>query len=205
MAGGNMDAVVGAYRRLTGKAPMYPKQAFGLFMSKERYPTQDRLIEVARNFRREGFPLDYIVQDWQYWGSDKDGSWSGMIWDRERYPDPQAMTKTLHDLNLKLMISIWPSVGNDTALAHELDQSGLRFAPLHWISKKARVYDAYSAKGREIYFKYVKSGLLDKGVDALWMDGTEVEVTSAMWDPQENVCGISRHLAATRWEIFRAT
>ena len=187
MAGGNMDAVVGAYRRLTGKAPMYPKQAFGLFMSKERYPTQDRLVEVARNFRREGFPLDYIVQDWQYWGSDKDGSWSGMIWDRERYPDPQAMTKTLHDLNLKLMISIWPSVGNDTALAHELDQSGLRFAPLHWISKKARVYDAYSAKGREIYFKYVKSGLLDKGVDALWMDGTEVEVTSAMWDPHENV------------------
>jgi hypothetical protein len=25
----------------------------------------------------EQFPLDYIVQDWQYWGSDKDGTWSG--------------------------------------------------------------------------------------------------------------------------------
>jgi alpha-D-xyloside xylohydrolase len=187
MAGDTPDDVVGAYRALTGAAPMYPKQAFGLFMSKERYKTQDQLLEVARTFRREHFPLDYIVQDWQYWGSDKDGSWSGMTWDPTRYPDPVGMARTLHDMHLKLMVSIWPSVGNDTALAHELDEHGLRFAPLHWISKHARVYDAYSPLGRQIYFKYIKSGLLDKGVDALWMDGTEVEVSSAMWNAADNI------------------
>lgn len=187
MAGETPDDVVGAYRKLTGAAPMYPKQAFGLFMSKERYPTQERLLEVARTFRQERFPLDYIVQDWQYWGSDKDGTWSGMTWDPVRYPDPVGMARQVHDLNLKLMVSIWPSIGNDTALAHELDAHGLRFKPLHWISKKARVYDAYSPLGRRIYFKYVKSGLLDKGVDALWMDGTEIEVSSAMWNAADNV------------------
>jgi alpha-D-xyloside xylohydrolase len=187
MAGSSMDDVVGSYRWLTGDAPMYPKQAFGLFMSKERYPSQERLLEVARTFRKEQFPLDYIVQDWQYWGSDKDGTWSGMIWNPERFPEPQAMTKAVHDLHMKLMVSIWPSIGNDTALAHELDQYKLRFAPLHWISKNARVYDAYSKQGREIYFKHIKSGLLDKGVDALWMDGTEVEVSSAMWNAMDNV------------------
>ncbi|MGO4862855.1 TIM-barrel domain-containing protein, partial [Campylobacter jejuni] len=64
MGADTMDGVIGAYRALTGAAPMIPKQAFGLFMSKERYPTQDRLLEVARTFRRERFPLDYIVQDW---------------------------------------------------------------------------------------------------------------------------------------------
>jgi alpha-D-xyloside xylohydrolase len=187
MAGDTMDDVVGAYRWLTGDAPMYPKQAFGLFMSKERYPTQQRLVEVAQTFRKEQFPLDYIVQDWQYWGSDKDGSWSGMTWDPKRYPDPAGMSRAIHDLNMKLMVSIWPSVGDDTALAHELDRYDLRFKPLHWISKHARVYDAYSAKGREIYFKHIKSGLFDNGVDALWMDGTEVEVSSAMWNPVDNV------------------
>ncbi len=190
MAGDNMDDVVSAYRDLTGDAPMYPKQAFGLFMSKERYPTQTRIVEVARTFREQGFPLDYIVQDWQYWGGGKwggewDGNWSGMVWDPERFPDPKAMTSAIHDLNMKLMISIWPSVGNDTPLAAELDSHGLRFEPLHWISKKARIYDAFSEQGREIYFKHVKSGLLDKGVDALWMDGTEVEVGSACWDPNK--------------------
>ncbi|WP_354668933.1 glycoside hydrolase family 31 protein [Caulobacter sp. RL271] len=187
MGGDTPDAVVGAYRDLTGQAPMYPKQAFGLFMSKERYKTQDQLVEVARTFRKEGFPLDYIVQDWQYWGSDKDGSWSGMTWDKVRYPDPEGMVRAIHDLNMKLMVSIWPSIGDDTALAHELDAQGLRFKPLHWISKHARVYDAYSPLGREIYFKHIKSGLLDKGVDALWMDGTEIEVSSAMWNAADNI------------------
>lgn len=197
VAGGTMDGVIAGYRTLTGAAPMFPKQAFGLFMSKERYKTQDRLVEVVRNFRAARFPLDYIVQDWQYWGGDKDGTWSGMIWNPERYPDPAALTKTLHDeLHVKLMNSIWPSVGNDTALAHELDAKGLRFAPLHWISKQARVYDAFSAEGRAIYFKHIKSGLLDVGVDALWMDGTEVEVGGACHDPLEverDIKGLGRN------------
>jgi len=184
VASDTMDGVIAGYRTLTGAAPMFPKAAFGLFMSKERYKTQDRLIEVVRAFRKDGFPLDYIVQDWQYWGGDKDGTWSGMTWDKKRYPDPAGLTRTLHDeLHVKLMNSIWPSVGNDTALAHELDAKGLRFAPLHWISKKARIYDAYSPEGRAIYFKHIKQGLLDVGVDALWMDGTEVEVGGACHDP----------------------
>jgi alpha-glucosidase (family GH31 glycosyl hydrolase) len=103
-----------------------------------------------------------------------------MTWDKTRYPDPAGLTKTLHDdLHVKLICSIWPSVGNDTELAHELDAKGLRHKPLHWISKKARIYDAYSANGRAIYYKYIKRGLLDVGVDALWMDGTEVEVSNA--------------------------
>ncbi|NLX26962.1 MAG: DUF5110 domain-containing protein [Lentisphaerae bacterium] len=184
-AGKDQDEVIASYRALTGDAPMYPKQAMGLFMSKERYQTQARIVEVAQTFRKEQFPLDYIVQDWQYWGSDKDGTWSGMIWNQERYPDPEGMAKAIHDLDMKLMISIWPSVGNDTPLAKELDQYGLRFEPLHWISQKARIYDAFSEKGREIYFKHINDGLFAKGVDALWMDGTEVEVGTACWDQNE--------------------
>ncbi|MBP2158739.1 MULTISPECIES: TIM-barrel domain-containing protein [Asticcacaulis] len=185
MAGDTVDEVIHGYRDLTGDAPMVPKQAFGLFMSKERYQTQQRLLEVAETFRKERFPLDYIVQDWQYWGGDKDGTWSGMIWNPERFPDPKGTIDRLHDMHLKLMISIWPSIGNDTALAHELDQHKLRFEPLHWISKKARIYDAFSPLGRQIYFKHVKKGLLDVGVDALWMDGTEVEVGTAVHDAGE--------------------
>ena len=183
VAGQTMDGVISGYRKLTGRAPMFPRSAFGLWMSKERYKTQEQLVDVVKHFRKEGIPLDNIVQDWQYWGGDKDGSWSGMIWDKQRFPDPSALTKTLHEeLHVKLMNSIWPSVGNDTALAKELDAKGLRFEPLHWISKKARIYDAFSAEGRAIYFKHIKKGLLDVGVDALWMDGTEVEVGGACHD-----------------------
>jgi alpha-D-xyloside xylohydrolase len=196
MAADDMDGVIAGYRKLTGQAPMFARQAYGLFMSKERYKTQDQLVEVVRNFRQARFPLDYIVQDWQYWGG-ADGTWSGMTWDKDRYPDPVGLTNTLHnELHVKLMNSIWPTVGNDTALAHELDAKGLRFAPLHWISKQARVYDAYSPEGRAIYFKHIKKGLLDTGVDALWMDGTEVEVGGACHVPSDveaDIKGLGRN------------
>lgn len=193
VAGNTMDEVVAGYRHLTGAAPMFPKSAFGFFMSKERYQTQQELIDVVRRFRAERFPLDWIVQDWQYWGRADDGSWSGMTWDATRYPDPAALTRTLHDeLHTRLMVSIWPAVGNDSALAHELDAKGLRFAPPHWISRQARIYDAFSDEGRAIYYRHVKRGLLDAGVDALWMDGTEVEVGGAAHDPAEVEADILR-------------
>lgn len=197
VAGADMDGVIAGYRHLTGAAPMFPKAAFGLLMSKERYQTQQQLLDVVKRFRADRFPLDVIVQDWQYWGGQKDGvwdgQWSGMVWDKERFPDPAGMARELHGpLKVKLMASIWPSVGNDTALARELDAKGLRFEPLHWISKRARIYDAFSAEGRRIYFKHVKKGLLDVGVDALWMDGTEVEVGGAAHNPGEVEADIKR-------------
>lgn len=190
VAGETMDGVIAGYRRLTGPAPMLPKAAFGLFMSKERYKTQDELVGVVKRFRQDGFPLDYIVQDWQYWGGgvwggEWDGKWSGMVWNKERFPDPAAAIREIHENNAKVMISIWPSVGNDTDLARELDAKGLRHEPLHWISKKARIYDAFSPEARAIYFKHIKKGLLDVGIDALWMDGTEVEVGTACQDPRQ--------------------
>ncbi len=197
IAGDTMDGVIAGYRDLTGAAPMYPKAAFGLFMSKERYQTQNRLIEVVRNFRRDGFPIDYIVQDWQYWGGETDGTWSGMIWDKARYPDPAGLTRTLHDeLHVKLMVSIWPKIGDRTELARELDAKGLRFAIPPWLSERNRTYDAYSPEGRAVYFKYVKQGLLDVGVDALWMDGTEVEVGGSSHDPvqvERDIKGLGRN------------
>jgi len=190
IAGDNMDEVIKGYRHLTGDAPMFPKQAFGLFMSKERYKTQEQLLDIARTFRKEQFPLDYIVQDWQYWGG-VDGTWSGMIWDPERYPDPVGMCHELHDeLNLKIMASIWPSIGIDTELDKELSAKGLNFSIKHWITGKGHIYDAYNPEARKVYFKHLKKGLLDVGIDALWMDGTEVEVDTAAHDPLESERGI---------------
>jgi alpha-D-xyloside xylohydrolase len=52
-----------------------------------------------------------------------------------------------------------------------------------------------------IYFKHVKWGLLDVGVDALWMDGTEVEVGGAAHDPGQVEADI-KHLGANAMGDF---
>ena len=192
MTGDNLDGVITQYRELTGDAPMFPRQAYGFFMSKERYSTQQEVIGMVETFRKNHYPLDFIVQDWQYW-TDKPGNWTSMTWDPDRYPDPKAMCDTIHnDLHAKVMISIWPTVGDDCDLGRELDSKNLRFKPTHWI-RQGRVYDAYSQEGRDIYFKHLKKGLLDVGVDATWMDGTEVETRSACHDQRAMIRDIKEN------------
>ena len=196
--GPNPDDKFAAYRHLTGAPTMFPKAALGYFQSKERYKSQQELIDIVSKFRSLHYPIDFIVQDWQYWDPAHD-HWNAMMWDPKRYPDPKALCDTLHNnLHVKLMNSIWPDVGDDTDVARELDSHGLRFlkSPTgenigHWISKgNSHVYDAYSKLGREIYFKHLKKGLIDVGVDAMWMDGSELETRDACHGGEQMVKNI---------------
>ena len=67
IAGNNYDQVISGYRTLTGKAPVMPKWVMGFWQSRERYSTQDELVETLAEMRRRHIPVDNIVQDWYYW------------------------------------------------------------------------------------------------------------------------------------------
>lgn len=66
IAGSNMDEVISGYRTVTGKSQVMPKWAMGFWQSRERYKTQDELLETLAEFRRRNIPIDNIVQDWFY-------------------------------------------------------------------------------------------------------------------------------------------
>jgi alpha-D-xyloside xylohydrolase len=56
VAGEGMDEIVAGYRALTGKAVMLPKWAFGFWQSRERYMTQEQLLDVLEEYPNAGFP-----------------------------------------------------------------------------------------------------------------------------------------------------
>lgn len=70
-----MEEAAAENRRLTGKAVMLPKWAFGYLQSKERYETAEEIEQTVQKFRDSGFPLDGIILDWQ--------SWEGICGDRK--------------------------------------------------------------------------------------------------------------------------
>jgi alpha-D-xyloside xylohydrolase len=51
MFGGNADGVIRNIRTLTGQAPLFPLWSFGFFQSRERYKSQDELLEVIHKYR----------------------------------------------------------------------------------------------------------------------------------------------------------
>lgn len=168
--GGDPEGCVRGYRELTGAASMLPKWAFGFWQSKERYKCSDELLEVAAEYRRRHIPIDVLVQDWEYWGEKP--AWNALQWDPARYPDPQATIARLHDAyGLRLLVSVWPGFGPETAIYRDLEAAGALFDERTWAGYK--VFDAYNPAAREIFWRHFRPGMLDMGVDGWWMDATE--------------------------------
>ena len=175
VAGKNMDSVIKEYRYLTGEAPMYSKSAYGFWQSKAVYFDKDELLSVVAKYREQNIPIDNIIQDAGYWGSD----FNGMVWDKQRYPDPEKFIDELHNkYHVRIMNSIWPGFGKNTAIFKEMDEKG--YLLNRTTMGGGKVYDPYNAEARKLYFKYVQNGLLSKGVDALWMDGIEPELSGGV-------------------------
>ena len=183
MYGGNADGVIRQMRYLSGQVPMLPLWTYGFHQSRERYKSQEELIEVVRKYRELGVPFDGIIQDWQYWGSNY--TWNAMEFINPDFSRAQQMIDEVHKQNAHISISIWASFGPMTKPYAELDKKGLLFNFHTWpqsglsqwpprmdYPSGVRVYDCYSSEARDIYWKYL-SHMHKMGIDAWWMDSTD--------------------------------
>ena len=181
--GNNIDEVVSGYRTLTGKAQIMPRWAMGYWQSRERYKTSDELLEAINEYRRRNIPLDNIVLDWFYWPED---SWGSHQFDAARFPDPAAMVDSVHRLNTRIMISVWPKFYHTTDHYKAFDEKGWMFRQAtqdsirDWVGRGyiGSFYDAYNADARKLFWNQMKENLYPKGFDAWWMDASEPDILS---------------------------
>lgn len=176
IAGPTPDDVVAGYRAITGAAPLLPRWAWGFWQSKERYRTQDELLEVARRYRAMSVPIDAVVQDWQYW---EPGQWGAHRFDPGRFPDPRRLLEDLHALHLHAIVSVWPRFDLDTDTGAELERAGALYPPVFpnvYPPGRGRWYDAFSERGRAVYWRQIAERLGPHGWDGYWLDASEAEL-----------------------------
>ena len=195
IAGENLDQVVSGYRTLTGKASLFPKWVMGFWQSRERYQTQEEIVQTLAEFRRRHIPIDNIVQDWNYWPEDQ---WGSHQFEASRYPNPQQMLDNVHQMHGRFMISVWPKFYCNTDNYKELDAKGWMYIQsptddIHdWVGPGYTngFYDAYDAGARKMFWRQMDENLYTKynhdgiaGVDAWWMDASEPNVRDCtpMW------------------------
>jgi len=175
--GPSIDQVIAGYRTATGPAPLFPKWAYGLFQSKDKYSSSAELLAVKDGYRNNKIPLDAIVQDWDYWDP---YVWGSHYMDETRYPDPAALVTQLHTANVHTMISIWPlyQTASQERKAGELDN----FKALDAIKalyptsdgKTHHFYDTFNQDARKLVYQQIYDRLIGKyGWDAIWADNTE--------------------------------
>ena len=184
MYGANADGVIALMRELTGQVPMFPLWTFGYWQSKERYKSQDEILDVVKKYRELGVPLDGIIQDWQYWGNNY--LWNAMEFLNAEFPNPRKMIDDIHGMNAHMIISIWNSFGPMTKQYRELQKIGAlldfqtwpqsgseKWPPLMDYPSGVRPYDVYNPAARDIYWNYLNKGIFSLGMDGWWMDSSE--------------------------------
>ena len=193
MYGGSADGVIAQMRHLSGDVPMFPLWTYGFWQSKERYKTATETEGIVDQYRALQVPLDGIIQDWQYWGSNY--LWNAMDFLSEDFANGPQMIQNVHAKHAHFMISIWASFGPQTQQFRELNEKGLLLPIETWpqsgishiwpprmdYPSGVKVYDAFSPVARDIYWKYLKT-LYDYGTDAWWMDSTDPD----FFNPRES-------------------
>ena len=162
---GSADEIIATYRELTGKAPLMPRWALGYIHCRERFHSSDEILQTARRFREEQLPVDVIVQDWQYWGK---YGWNSMTFDEEYYPNPKALTDSLHQMNMRLMVSVWSKIDKNSEVGKQMEHDGHYIPGTDWI-------DFFLPDAAAAYWKNFSNRLVPLGIDAWWQDATEPE------------------------------
>ena len=162
---GSADEIITTYRDLTGPAPKMPSWALGYIHCRERFHSSEEILQTANRFRNEQLPVSVMVQDWQYWGK---YGWNSMQFDETYYPDPKALTDSLHTMDMKLMVSVWSKIDKQSEVGRQMQASDYYIPGTDWI-------DFFNPEAANAYWQNFSQRLVPLGIDAWWQDATEPE------------------------------
>lgn len=170
--------VIAQYREFTGAAPLLPRWAYGFWQCRERYSSQQQILDTAAEFRKRNIPVDVLVQDWRYWGK---YGWNAMRFDESDYPDPAAMMSSLHRQNLHMVISVWPKFGVETAVNSEMEKAHLLLTGTAATGEPGEAKetenwaDLFNPIAQKTFWSDINRNLFASGLDGWWLDASEPE------------------------------
>ena len=162
---GSADEVIATYRELTGPCPQMPSWALGYIHCRERFHSQDEILQTANRFHQEQIPVGVIVQDWQSWGK---YGWNSMQFDEEYYPDPKTLTDSLHHMGIRFMVSVWSKIDKRSEVGKMMLDKEYYIPGTDWI-------DFFNPDAAAAYWLQFRTRLVPLGIDAWWQDATEPE------------------------------
>lgn len=175
--------IIRNYTEVTGRAPEFPDNALGLWQCKLRYRTQEEVLEVAREYKRRGIPLDVIVIDFFHWIRQGDWSFDPVYW-----PNPQEMMNELKEFGVRCMVSIWPTVDRKSVNFNEMRDKGLFVRTERGsiqcfdFQGDTVIYDATNPEAREFIWNKANENYYKYGIDMFWLDEAEPEYSAYDFD-----------------------
>ncbi len=106
--GATPKEILTTYTELTGRPPLLPRWAFGLWGTGYPQEPQDRVLELARQHRQHDIPLDVIILDYHW-----EQAFHNFRWRRSLFPDPDRLIAELGKLGVRLGLILTPFMNHD--------------------------------------------------------------------------------------------
>ena len=95
--------ILTAYTALTGRPPLVPRWAFGLFVTGYPQEHQQIVLERVREHRRRNIPLDAVILDYHW-----EERFHNFQWRSSLFPDPPSLISNLQSLGVRLGVILTP-------------------------------------------------------------------------------------------------
>ena len=177
--GPSFKKIINRYTDLTGKPPLPPMWAFGLWMSRCYYHNRAIVESIAQQLRKLRIPCDVLVFD-SYWM--RDNHLCDLIWDEKRFHDPTTMLAQLKNQGYKVCSWEAPYVPVGSELFDEGKEHG------YFLSNTQN----------EVYT--IDAGLVRASHDRDGFEGQETVGTFGQLEPAPSVAIVDfTNPDATRW------
>lgn len=177
--GPSVKEVVQGYTEITGRMELPPVWSLGYQQSRYSYSSQERVLEVAREFRKRGIPCDALYLDIDY----MDG-FRVFTFDRKRFPDPSGMIRQLGEMGFKAVAIVDPGVkvdGNYRVFREGLakgyfitDENGLVYTGEVWPGRTC--FPDFARAEVRSWWAELHREFLEMGLAGIWNDMNEPTV-----------------------------
>ncbi|HTS10849.1 MAG TPA: TIM-barrel domain-containing protein [Candidatus Limnocylindrales bacterium] len=177
------------FTRVSGKIPLPPQFAFGVWWSRYWSYTDQELEQLVRQFQAYAVPLDVLVidMDWHptfgmhWWDKRVDASghnlgWTGYSWNKNLFPDPTAFLTWVHQQGLKATLNMHPASGIqpwETRYPEMARAMGIDPATKQYVK-----FDIANKKFATNYMDIMHHALEREGIDFFWLDWQQEPTTS---------------------------
>ncbi|MBN1330830.1 MAG: DUF5110 domain-containing protein [Candidatus Heimdallarchaeota archaeon] len=195
-AGPTLKDVSKQIGELNGKLPLPPKWVLGHHQSRWSYYPEEKVREVARNFREKEIPCDSIHLDIDY----MDG-FRCFTWNKERFPNPQKMVADLRDDGFKLIIMTDPGLKADPEWTiyqncvakdyHCKLANGNPYLGKVWPGKC--IFPDFTSPAVRVWWGKLYKDYVELGIEGFWIDMAEPSIfdirRTAPFEVQHNMDG----------------